>query len=151
MGAAGKINGGFSAGLARRRKAIQDVTCQGCAQDSSPALSQSFLPSDFHKLPEGSRQLFFWNFGSAAPLPALYLAQHQALASVGVTDNCDKYTNANMDPSRSPRQRVLQPRLPICALIISSWQPLVLLHSFAGNYVDKNHHKIEFCDLISSR
>lgn len=59
LGAGEKINGGFSAGLARRRKAIQDVTCQGCAQDSSPPLSQSFLPSDFHKLPEGSRQLFF--------------------------------------------------------------------------------------------
>lgn len=59
LGAGEKINGGFSVGLARRRKAIQDVTCQGCAQDSSPALSQSFLPSDFHKLPEGSRQLFF--------------------------------------------------------------------------------------------
>lgn len=57
LGAAEKINGGFSVGLPRRRNPRQDVTCQGCAQDSSPSLSQSFLPSDFQKLWEGSRQL----------------------------------------------------------------------------------------------
>lgn len=40
----------YSVSQLQRKKTILYVTCQMCAQESSPSLSHPFLPTDFQKL-----------------------------------------------------------------------------------------------------
>lgn len=49
----------YSVSQLQRRKPILYVTCQICAQESSQSLSHSLLPSDFQKLWEYLKNLYF--------------------------------------------------------------------------------------------
>ena len=55
----------YSVSQLQRRKTILYVTCQMCAQESSPSLSHPSLPADFQKLWKDRKNLtwllfFYW-------------------------------------------------------------------------------------------